>query len=53
MSQSHWFRVEDGRIVEHSANRGELGTARQLGWMPPTPPYLVEMMLPKRRQRRS
>lgn len=48
MTQSHWFRVVDGLIVEHWANRDDLGTARQLGWMPPTPVYLVKMVRAKR-----
>ena len=52
MSQSHWFRMEDGRIAEHWANRDDLGTARQLGWIPPTPLYLVRMALAKRRMSR-
>ena len=38
MTQSHWFRIEDGQIIEHWANRDDLGTAGQLGWIPPTPP---------------
>jgi hypothetical protein len=32
MTQSHWFRLEDGLIIEHWANRDDLGMARQLGW---------------------
>jgi hypothetical protein len=34
MTQSHWFRAEAGRIVEHRANRDDLRTARQPGWIP-------------------
>ena len=53
MTQSHWFRIEDDMIVEHWANRDDLGTARQLGWIPPTPAYLVKMARAKRRAKRS
>jgi predicted ester cyclase len=49
MAQSHWFTVVDGRISEHWATRDDLGTARQLGWIPPTPRYLLRMNLAKRR----
>jgi predicted ester cyclase len=53
MTQSHWFRFEDGKIVEHWANRDDIGTAKQLGWIPPTPVYLLKMARAKRRAVRS
>ena len=52
-TQSHWFRFEDGQIIEHWANRDDLGSARQLGWIPPTPVYLFKMARAKRRAKRS
>ena len=52
-AQSHWFRIEDGKIIEHWANRDDLGMARQLGWIPPTPPYLLKMARAKQRAKRS
>lgn len=33
--QSHWFRVEDGKLVEHWANREDLPTMLQLGVVQP------------------
>ncbi len=53
MTQSHWFRIEEGRIIEHWANRDDLGTAKQLGWVPPTPAYLLNMVRARRRAMRS
>ncbi len=52
-TQTHWFRMADGKIIEHWANRDDLGTATQLGWTPPTPAYLVRMLLATRRARRE
>ena len=34
-SQTHWFRIADGQIVEHLADRDDLGQAMQLGWFGP------------------
>lgn len=51
-TQTHWFRVADGKVIEHWANRDDQGTAMQLGWVPPTPWYLVKMSLATRRARR-
>jgi predicted ester cyclase len=53
VTQSHWFRLQDGTIVEHWANRDDLGMARQVGWLPPTPIFLVNMAWAKRRAMRS
>ncbi|QGN32558.1 ester cyclase [Microlunatus sp. Gsoil 973] len=53
MTQSHWFRIEDGKIIEHWANRDDNGTAKQLGWLPPTPIYLFKMTWAKRRAQRT
>jgi len=32
--QSHWFRVDDGKVAEHRAVRDDLGMMRQLGITP-------------------
>jgi predicted ester cyclase len=53
VTQSHWFRLREGRIVEHWANRDDLGMARQLGWVPPSPVFLFRMARAKRRAVRS
>jgi predicted ester cyclase len=52
-TQSHWFRIEGGKVIEHWANRDDLGQARQLGWVPPTPAYLIRMARAKGRARRA
>jgi hypothetical protein len=52
-TQSHWFRMKDGRIVEHWANRDDLGMSQQLGWVPPSPAYLLRMARAKRQTARE
>ena len=51
-TQTHWFRMRDGKVAEHWANRDDLGMGQQLGWTPPTPPYIARMLLARRRMRR-
>ena len=43
--------MADGKVIEHWANRDDLGTAVQLGWVPPSPVYLARAALTKRRLR--
>ena len=52
-TQTHWCRALDGQLVEHWANRDDLGTAFQLGWVPPSPLYLLRGAIAKRRARRA
>ena len=52
-TQTHWLRIADGQVIEHWANRDDLGTGAQLGWIPPSPRYLLRMALATRRARRS
>jgi steroid delta-isomerase-like uncharacterized protein len=35
---THWFTVRNEQIVEHFANRDDLGMLRQLGLLPPATP---------------
>ncbi|MFB9740080.1 ester cyclase [Pseudonocardia sulfidoxydans] len=49
--QTHWLRLVDGMVVEHWANRDDMGMAKQLGWVPPGPVYLAKMVLATRRAR--
>ena len=53
VTQTHWFRISEGKVIEHWANRDDMGTARQLGWIPPSPLYLARMALAKHKARRS
>ena len=53
VTHTHWFRHADSQIIEHWANRDDLGTAQQAGWVPPSPRYLVRMAVAKRRARKA
>ncbi|SNY65211.1 ester cyclase [Paractinoplanes atraurantiacus] len=53
ITQTHWFRMQDGLVIEHWANRDDLGMAAQLRWVPPTPAYLWRMAKAKRQARRT
>ncbi|WP_405166392.1 ester cyclase [Nocardia sp. NBC_01499] len=53
VTQSHWLRIADGKVIEHWANRDDLGQAMQLGWVPPTPVYLLRMAWAKRKAQRN
>jgi predicted ester cyclase len=52
-TQTHWLRLQDGQVVEHWANRDDIGMARQLGWVPPTPLFLLRQAVAVRRARRA
>ena len=51
--QTHWFRVADAKVAEHWAVRDDLGQGFQLGWVPPTPLYLLRCARAKRRAVRA
>ena len=40
-------------VVEHGANRDDMGNAVQLGWIPPTPAFLIRSALATRRARKD
>ncbi len=52
-TQTHWFRLADGKVIEHWANRDDMTMAQQLGWIPPSPRYLLRMFFAKRKARRT
>lgn len=51
--QSHWLRVADGLVIEHWAVRDDLGQGFQLGWVPPSPLYLLRCARAKRQAIRA
>ena len=34
----HWFKVRDGKVIDHTATRDDIGMMRQLGLLPPAGP---------------
>ena len=52
-SQTHWYRLAEGRIIGHAAYRDDLTQARQLGWVPPSPAFLARSALARWRLRRA
>lgn len=50
VTHTHWLRFADGLLVEHWANRDDQGQALQLGWVPPTPAYLLRCWSARRRE---
>lgn len=53
VTQTHWFRLADGKVIEHWANRDDLALAQQAGWIPPGPRYLVRMAIARWKARDS
>lgn len=53
VTHTHWLRMRDGLVVEHWANRDDQGLAMQLGWVPPSPLYLLRCAIATRRARRT
>lgn len=51
--QAHFQRIADGLVVEHWAVRDDQGMAMQLGWIPPSPAYLLRCHRATRRARRA
>jgi predicted ester cyclase len=50
---AHFQRIVDGQVAEHWAVRDDQGQAMQLGWIPPTPGFLIRCALATRKARRA
>lgn len=53
VAQAHFARMRDGQVVEHWAVRDDQGMAMQLGWVPPSPWYLLRCARATARARRG
>ena len=51
--QAHFQRMVDGQVIEHWAVRDDQGMGMQLGWIPPTPGFLIRCGWATRKARRS
>lgn len=52
-TQTHWFRVRDGKVIEHWANRDDIGTVEQLLGRRPSPRHLARIAWQTLRLRRK
>jgi predicted ester cyclase len=50
---AHFQRMVDGQVAEHWAVRDDQGMAMQLGWIPPTPGFLIRCGLATRKARKA
>lgn len=50
---AHFQRIVDGLVIEHWAVRDDQGMALQLGWIPPTPRFLIRCHRATKRARRA
>lgn len=51
--QAHFYRLRDGLVAEHRAVRDDQGMAQQLGWIPPSPWFLLRCARATARARRA
>jgi predicted ester cyclase len=51
--QAHFQRIVNGQVAEHWAVRDDQGQAMQLGWIPPTPGFLIRCGRATRKARRA
>ena len=51
--QAHFQRIVDGLVIEHWAVRDDQGMAVQLGWIPPSPGFLLRCYRATKRARRA
>ncbi|PWJ25007.1 putative ester cyclase [Branchiibius hedensis] len=52
VTHTHWMRFQDNQMIEHWANRDDVGMQLQLGWVPPSPAYLLKCSRATSRARR-
>ncbi len=53
VKQTHWITSIDGAVSEHDAVRDDLGMAKQLGWIPPNPLFILRKLLAMMQERRA